>query len=256
MKQLKSKLLMVMAISILTVACKKKSNNETSPTPEPEPTPVIPETHFIPANFNDANGILYIGNLITKTTTSSSFSIFSSLYANAKFTLAANNFTNMSSAGTLSINTSVCSLQTDSFYTNFSNFLSGNTNATWKVSGNSMIPAFNFAVKTPTIETSNTTIQINKSAGYVFSFSNITNKDSVSIYITTPFSSTITASTVEKKYLYSAGSASFSPSELAALPTGTCNLVVKCNKFYKDTVSGKYFYFNNFTQFTQNVIVN
>lgn len=256
MKKVKSKLVMVMAISVLTVACKKKTNNDTTPTPDPTPSPVVAETHFIPANFNDANGILYISNLITKTTTSSSFSIFSSLYGQARFTLVPNNFSAMSSAGTVSVNTSVCSQQTDSSYTTFSNFLSGNPNAAWKVSGNSLMPALNFSVKTPTVETGNTTIQVTKSAGYVFNFSNITNKDCVSVYITTPFSSSVTVSTIEKKYLYSAGSASFSPSELAALPTGTCNLVVKCNKYYKDTVGGKYFYFNNFTQFTQNVMVN
>lgn len=249
---------LIFALATSIVSCKKKTEDpEPTPVTTPEPTPTAPETHFIPTNYNDANGILYISNLITKSTSGSSSSVFSSLYANAKFTLVANNYTNLSSAGTVSVNTSACSLQmADSSYANFNNFLSGNPSATWKVSGNSMIPAFNFAVKTPTVETSNTTIQITKSAGYAFNFSNITNKDSVSVYITTPFTSTVTVSTVEKKYLYSAGSASFSPAELAALPTGTCNLVVKCNKYHKDTVAGKYFYFNNFTQFTQNVIVN
>lgn len=250
------KFVIISALATTILSCKKKADSVPTPVTTPEPTPIAPETHFIPTNYYDANGILYISNLITKTTTGTSASVFSSLYSNAKFTLVANTYTNLSSAGTVSINTSACSLQSDSSYSNFSNFLSGIPAATWKVSGNSMIPAINFAVKTPTVETANTIIQINKSAGYAFNFSNINNKDSVSVYITTPFTSSVTVSTVEKKYLYSAGSASFSPSELAALPTGTCNLVVKCNKYYKDTVAGKYFYFNNFTQFTQNVIVN
>lgn len=257
MKRVSVKLAFVCALTLIAVSCKKKSNNESSPEASPEPSPApVPETHFIPAGYSDANGILAITNLITKTTNGTSTSIFSSLFANAKFTTVPNNFTAMVGAGTLSVNTSAFTQNSDSSYSNYTNFLGGNPSATWKVSGSTQIPAFNFAVKTPTVVTANSTIQVTKSAGFSFNFSNITNKDSVTVIITTPFTSTITASTPEKRYLYSAGSASFSPSDLAALPTGTCNLLVKSMKYAKDTVGGKYFYFINLTQFTQNVIVN
>jgi len=253
---MKTKTCLIIAVLAIIFACKKKEDNNPEPSPTPEPTPTIPETHYIPANYNDAHGILTVSNLITKTTTGSSSSVVSSQMGIAKFTLVPNNFTSMVGAGAVSVNSSVCTQYADSSYNNFNSFLMSTSNAAWQATGGANIPAFTFTSKTPTVTTGPGDIQVNKTAGFTFDFSNITNKDSVSIKIETSFSSTITASTIEKRYLYSAGSASFSPSELSGLPTGTLNMVVKCKKYAKDTVSGKYFYFVNNTQFTQNVIVN
>jgi len=253
---MKTKSFLCIALIALAFSCKKKNDTNPEPNPTSNPTPTVPETHYIPMNYNDANGILTVSNLITKTTNGSSFSVSSSQMGIAKFTLVPNNFTSLVGAGSVSINSSLCTQYADSSYNNFNTFLNTTSDATWQVTGGANMPAFTYTSKTPTVTTGSGDIQVNKSVGFAFDFNNITNKDSVSVKIETTFSSTVTASTAEKRYLYSAGTASFSPAELSALPTGTLNLIVKCKKYAKDTVSGKYFYFVNNTQFTQNVIVN
>lgn len=251
---------LVACLILTVVSCKKKETNNTEEPPATTgstTTPTVtPETHFIPADFNDANGMLIVTKSITKQTTATSSSEFSSNYGSAKFTTTPNNFTTMVDGGFVSVNGSSFTQNPDYSYYNISTFLFPSSIATWSVAGTPTISAFTYSLATPIVTTPSTNITVNKASGFTFNFSSITNKDSISILIKTQFSSTITATTVEKKYLYSANSASFSPSELLALPTGTCDMVIKCNKYAKDTVSGKYFYFINNTVFTQNVIVN
>lgn len=251
---------LAICFAIVFTSCKKKENTTEEPAPTTTgstTTPTVaPETHYIPADFNDANGMLVITKSVTKQTTASSSSESSSNYGTAKFTTTPNNFTTMVDAGSVSVNASSFTQNPDYSYYNISTFLFSSPIATWSVAGTPTISAFTYSLATPIVTTPTTNITVNKASGFAFNFSSITNKDSISILIKTQFASTVTATTVEKKYLHSATSASFSPAELLALPTGTCDMVIKCKKYAKDTVSGKYFYFINNTVFTQNVIVN
>lgn len=250
----------VICAGLVISSCKKKENNTEEPsstTTGSSSTPTVaPETHYIPTDYNDANGMLTVVTNVTKQTTPTSSSSMFSYYGAAKFTTTPNDFTIMVDAGLVSINSSSCTQSWDYSYSNLSIYTFSTPVATWSVAGTPTIGAFSYSLTTPVINTSSATIVVNKASGYAFNFGNIANKDSVTVLIKTPWSSTVTASTVEKKYLYSAGSASFSPAELSALPTGTCDLVIRCSKYAKDTVAGKYFYFINNLYFTQNVIVN